>query len=247
LVQGYEGDIPEVFHLIDKIEEAYKLPIVKITVSERLRAKLDKKFNGINISIGQGLEDGIFFPQKTNRYSLKPENIFLIGPSTISVKHIEIGLKAFALVKQQNPSLKLVRISQVETRHKDEEHAGPIADYFVNISPKQVGQILRNKPGLLISPSDAGEGFGLPVLEAMASGVPTVLTDIPSYKSFSTPVDYAKFVKPCSAVSMAQGIVEILNDHQELSRIIKRGLEVASEYSYEKVAQKLEEVLLNAI
>ena len=61
LVQGYEGDIPEVSHLIDKIEEAYKLPLVKITVSERLRVKLEEKMPGNYISIGQGLELELFF------------------------------------------------------------------------------------------------------------------------------------------------------------------------------------------
>ena len=134
--------------------------------------------------------------------------------------------------------MKLIRISQIDTRINEEKLVGPIDDYHINISPNELARIMRNSSGILISPSGSEEGFGLPALEAMACSMPTVLTDIPSYKSFSKPVDYAKFVKQGSAKSMAQGIIEIMDNTFERLRLIKRGLEVASEYSYEKSSKE---------
>jgi glycosyltransferase involved in cell wall biosynthesis len=83
----------------------------------------------------------------------------------------------------------------------------------------------------------------LPALEALASGLPSVLTRIPSYGSFSDPCDYAAFVPADDAEAMAAGICALVQNGKERERLVRRGLEVASHFSYEKVADKLEACL----
>lgn len=82
----------------------------------------------------------------------------------------------------------------------------------------------------LVSPS-LYEGFGLPPLEALAKGVPVVVSDIPVYRELYEGI--AIFVDPNSATSIANGILRVLRtgaakeDCKEFAR--KYDWEIASE------------------
>lgn len=171
------------------------------------------------------------------------ESIVLIGALGISIKRIADGLLAFKAALGKKKDLKLVRVSTMDTREEEEALVGIIDEYHVDLTPLEVGALLRRNRGVLISPSSPGEGFGLPALEAMACGVPTVLTDIPSYRAFSKPRDYALFVPVGAPDKMADALLEISRNTLLKSRLVERGLAVAGEYSYSKVIEKLEACL----
>lgn len=79
------------------------------------------------------------------------------------------------------------------------------------------------------------EGFGIPVLEAMASGVPVVASKTQALTEISN--DSAVFVSPTSAEDIAQKISVVINDRALRGRLIKKGLETAHEYSWVKSAK----------
>ncbi|KPA10800.1 Glycosyl transferase, group 1 domain protein [Candidatus Magnetomorum sp. HK-1] len=180
------------------------------------------------------------------RAILTPYSVFLVGPFTISVKKIEAALTAYRIASEKRKKLKLIRISPVDTRmEEDRLIKKPAHAYHINIPPEQVAQLFRSQNGILLSSSSPGEGFGLPALEAMACAVPTVLTSIPSYKNFSSPQDYAVFVPVDDPEAMAQALMELMDNRDKKKYLIKRGLDVAAQYSYEKVAEKMEILLKN--
>lgn len=247
LVQGYEGDISEISDMGELIQKAYALPVKKMTVSSRLARRLETMFpGGVFHSIGQGLERQWFHPHAdpSARLSQPVDRVFLIGPLIISIKNIRQGLMAFKLIKERLPRMMLFRVSAVDTRSEEEALIGPIDAYYAGARPEQVGEILRSGCGVLMSPSGPGEGFGLPPLEAMACGVPTVLTDIPSYKSFSEPCDYAKFVPEGDCEAMAHSVCDLIQNDEDRMRVVLRGLEVAADYTFEKVAEEMEMFLM---
>lgn len=244
LVQGYEPDIAELKPYQAMVQEAYALPVLRVTISEAMNRVFchrypDQQF----ISVGQGLETNYFYPRsEVSGCGQSVDRIFLMGPLSISFKQIYVGLMAFRMIKHRFPNLRLIRISPVDTRAEEELLIGPIDEYHVHVPPREVGNIFRTGNGIFISPSEAEEGFGLPAIEAMACGVPVVLTDILSYRTFATPCDYAEFASGGDSVSLSDAACILINDPVKRDDHVRRGLEVAAQFSYERVAHALEGV-----
>jgi glycosyltransferase involved in cell wall biosynthesis len=248
LVQGFEGAYKEACEHLELIEQCYSLPVPRLVVSSHLAELVKKKCSDVAcFNIGQGLEHEFFYPCQAGRDPCTGQpidRIFLIGPLTISIKHIKEGLLAYRSLREHSSDLKLVRISAADTRKKEEEILeDQIRDYHVSIAPRRVGEVMREGNGVLISPSDEGEGFGLPALEAMACGVPTVLSSISSFRSFARPVDYAVFVRSPDPGELANAVRNLISDSVERARLIRRGLEVAKMFSYTHIATRLEQAL----
>lgn len=246
LVQGFEGWLLECRHLLHDIDQAYKLQIPKITISKDLALRLTKLYpDNFFISIDQGIEKEFFYPPQdwSRKAEQKPVSLFLVGPWSIAVKQIELGLKAFRLVSKAFSELQLVRICTVDTKRQEQSIVGSINEYHVHIHPDQIGQLFRSKNGLLLAPSGPEEGFGLPPLEAMACAVPVVMSDIPSFTSFAQPVDYARFVRHDDPEDMAAGICELLTSREKRKYLAWRGLQVTARYSFERMAERLERVI----
>jgi glycosyltransferase involved in cell wall biosynthesis len=81
------------------------------------------------------------------------------------------------------------------------------------------------------------EGFGLPVVEAMASGTPVVASAAGAVPEIAG--DAAILVEPGNAVAFAGGIERALADRE---RLVRAGLEQARRYTWAETARKTLEV-----
>ena len=101
--------------------------------------------------------------------------------STIPRKRIDVLLRTFAAVRSEIPEARLVRIGGEFTSEQQELirtlGIDPAAIVVVPYMPQRRLAAVYRRAALVLQPSSA-EGFGLPVAEAMACGVPVVASDL---------------------------------------------------------------------
>jgi glycosyltransferase involved in cell wall biosynthesis len=84
------------------------------------------------------------------------------------------------------------------------------------------------------------EGFGIPILEAFACGVPVITSNCSSMPEIAG--DAAVLVDPYDEQSISQAIANVYNDEGLQKRLIRAGLERNKQFSWTKTAEKTLEV-----
>ncbi|MBI4994575.1 glycosyltransferase, partial [Candidatus Peregrinibacteria bacterium] len=80
-------------------------------------------------------------------------------------------------------------------------------------------------------------GFGLPVLEAMANGVPVITSNRPSLPEVGGDAVY--YVNPNNVSELAGAMKLVLTDEKLSQLMIHKGLEQAKKFSWEHAAVAL--------
>lgn len=80
------------------------------------------------------------------------------------------------------------------------------------------------------------EGFGLPIIEAMAKRVPVITSNVSSMPEVSQ--DAALLIDPYDVAQMAQAIYDVLTDKRLNKKLRDRGLKRAKNFKWEKCAKE---------
>jgi len=102
---------------------------------------------------------------------------------------------------------------------------------------------LYRAANLLVFPS-LYEGFGLPVIEAMACGTPVVCANRSSLPEVAG--DAAMMFDPFDEVALQTSISTMLRDSQIAAKYRQRGLARAAAFSWKRTAERTIEVLIDA-
>lgn len=86
------------------------------------------------------------------------------------------------------------------------------------------------------------EGFGFPILEAFASGIPVVTSKKSSLPEVGG--EAALYVEPQDVISIAEGLKEVVQDETLRKALVQKGKEKLKEFSWEKTAQETFELYL---
>jgi len=101
--------------------------------------------------------------------------------STIPRKRIDVLLGVLAAVSKQRPGTRLWRVGGAFTAAQTARAQALGVDHLVTVLPfvsRPVLAALYRRSSLVVLPSER-EGFGLPVIEALACGTPVVCSDLP--------------------------------------------------------------------
>jgi len=248
LCQGCEFDYAEFSAFKKDIETVYAYPLAKMTVGEWLCERLRSRF-GTDLfpvgCIGQIVDTDIYQPpglMKNLRKLLhrNAAHILLVGMYECSFKGVPTGLDAVKQLREEGFHLQLTRVSPLPLSDTERMHTA-IDQFHERISPLKMAELYR-KADIFLAPSTTSEGFGLPFAEAMASGLPSVASRIPSFLSLAQRQDYAYFVPVGDAEAMAKGIRRILMRRRLRWHLSRRGPQVVRDrFSGETVAKKLED------
>ncbi|MEA2338810.1 MAG: hypothetical protein QOE82_2817 [Thermoanaerobaculia bacterium] len=234
LCQGYEGAFTAYQPIRGEIEAAYRLPIPKLVVTRSL-VDICKQFSDDVTYIGQIVDDD-FFRRRTPTENT-PMRVLLCGESQVDLKGVAEGYGAAVHARWFHQKFDLIRVSPWAPSR--EEPLDTVQEFHVALNTREMTRLMHSCD-VLIAPNHREEGFGLPAAEALASGIPVVMTSIPSYLSFDEKRDYALFAPQENAVELGEKLIELLSDADLRNRLRLRGREVAEQWRSESVAERLE-------
>lgn len=201
---------------VDNLHKAVRI----ITVSESTKTDLINKL-GIGadkIDIVYSGVDPIFRPVESGedkkkwkrKFGLPEGKIILNFGSNLRYKNVETLLMAFKEMIALYPSLYLLRIHPLSPEQKKlARDLGILSNYFEVLSPNDEDLVgLYNCGDIFLSPS-LKEGFGLHVLEAMACGLPLVISKGTSLEEITG--EYGIRVDPLDAGQIAEATLKAIN------------------------------------
>jgi phosphatidylinositol alpha-mannosyltransferase len=100
---------------------------------------------------------------------------------------------------------------------------------------------------LFCSPATGRESFGIVLLEAMASGIPVVASDIPGYRRVVSDEQDGLLVAPRDPSSLARAILRLEKDPSGRDELGRNGVEKAHLYDWPAITAKLEKALQRTI
>ena len=219
---------------------ALNLPIPKIAISPELARRMAPRFPGPWHWVLQAMDLSLWKPAPSLPGK---KRLLLVGPFDGridgAIKGMPQGLLAARLACEAC-GLRLVRLNQLN-QAKEEKRFCKAKHYHHGVLPADVPAIYRSSD-LFLSSSQVVEGFGLPALEALACGLPCVLSDIPSYRDFDDTDDFALWAPPGDAVKMAKRVEQLWRDPELQAHLRRRGPEVAALYEKNRSLDRLESI-----
>jgi len=177
--------------------------------------------------------------QKIAKYGVRPPYLLAVG-TLEPRKNLMLLLQAYDLLrKNANLPHQLViigkqgwqNVQQTELAKRWRESRGIVFTGYVD---QQDLPHLYARAESFLFPS-LYEGFGFPLLEALAVGAPVLASDIPVHREVCG--DAALFADPHNPEEWKAGILKILSDLPMKNKLRKNGFEQVKQFSWEKTAK----------
>ncbi len=112
-----------------------------------------------------------------------------------------------------------------------------------HITPDEVDFTLRSAD-LMVFPSMT-ESFGLGLVEAMAAGCPIAVSDLPY--AHDVCASAAIYFDPTDSVHIAEVVLDVVENKDELARLKKVGVQRKTRFSYNMIAEEIAEVIQKSL
>ncbi len=178
------------------------------------------------------------------RYQLHDEFVLYAG-NVKPHKNLERLIQAFDQVRKQGlDHLKLVLIGDEISKYaalRRAVHQHQLHKYvrFLGYLPEETLAVMYRLAGVFVFPS-LYEGFGLPPLEAMASGTPVVTSNVSSLPEVAG--DAAMLVDPYDPEAIAEAISRVLTDEGLRRDLRQKGLARARQFSWEQSVRRVRDI-----
>ena len=178
------------------------------------------------------------------RYQLQGQFVLYAG-NVKPHKNLERLIDAFHIVRSRGlDQLKLVLIGDEISKYtalRRAVHKHQLHNYvrFLGYLPEDTLAVMYRLAGVFVFPS-LYEGFGLPPLEAMASGTPVITSNVSSLPEVVG--DAALMIDPYEPAAIADAMQRVLEDPALAADLSRRGLARAREFSWERSIARVREI-----
>jgi glycosyltransferase involved in cell wall biosynthesis len=223
-----------------EICEYYGIPYDKVTVI----------YEGASDSFAP-IKDRDLILRRLKKYQIRTKYLLFVG--RIEPRKNIVGvLKAFDyLRKRGHRELCLVIVGHQDKIFRERKLFTEIETLGLESDVLFTGGVSEEDLCALYSGAEAlvypafAEGFGLPVVEAMASGTPVVTSNTTALQEVAGSA--AILVNPHSHEEIARAVESLLSDESLKSALSRRGLDRARKFRWEETAQKTVEVYRQVI
>ena len=195
------------------------------------------KVPGMIVTAPHGVDGAIFRQRTTPQPNAlgRPYVLYVGGRSRY--KNFGVLLEALSMLRKRGHDLGLVLAGGGMLRAAERRSIARVLSSreFLHCFPSDLQLAsLSNGAAAFCFPS-LQEGFGLPVLEAMACGCPAVISDIPVFHEVGG--DAAEYFEPCAAESLAHKMSIVLEDSERRKRLQASGLRRAGTFTWHNTAK----------
>ncbi|MCD5383972.1 glycosyltransferase family 4 protein, partial [candidate division WOR-3 bacterium] len=226
---GYRWYVGASFRFFDK-----KTIVVQ---GQWLNDMLAKRHRRKGIVINPGVDTKIFYPRGPQK---RDRRIITHIAHSGYWKGLSDTIEAIRYVYKECKNIELVTL----TRIPDYKPCGDFPERVIrNANSDEIAE--QHSSASLFVSSSIFEGCPLSPLEAMACGLPCVLTRSTGIDDYAVDRYNCILVPPKNPEALAKGILSVLRDKDLAKKIGKDGLETAKRFTWEKMVDKFEKVLKN--
>jgi len=162
-------------------------------------------------------------------------------------KGIHVLLEAFARVAQEHPEAVLLIVGDGDLRAEYEARAASLGDrvrFIGRVPDADLPDLYRSAAVHVLPSIDRSEAFGLVTLEAAASGVPSIVSDLPGVRAVVEPGVTGLRVPPGAAAALSDAILTLLKDPARAETMGRAARDRAERlYARDKAARAVVEAL----
>jgi len=157
-------------------------------------------------------------------------------------KNLEGLLKAFELYRARGGEYELLIVGAGMWTASETNHDG--VHYAGRLGREELAEVMREAEGLVFVPWF--EGFGVPIVEAFASGVPVIASNTTAMPEVCGGAA-AALVDPANANEISEAMSLLETDESLRNQAIQAGLVRANEFSWDDSARLLMESIEKVI
>lgn len=163
--------------------------------------------------------------------------------TSVERKNLKRLIAAFEILKSNFRDLKLVVVGDRDIKEKlkpeiDIHKLHDSINFTGYLDPERLSY-LYNRAELFVFPS-LYEGFGLPVLEAMACGCPVITSNVSALPEVAG--NSAVLVDPYNIEQISQAMEKVLTDRELRKTLKEDGLKRVMNFSWDKAAKEVIEI-----
>jgi len=237
---GIFGDIPptEVDRVRNHLKECYSQRVFLAAVSPVVARLLHVRYGRKAVVIPNGVDTDLFHPDNPP----KTPTVLLVGDPRYEFKGFRVALSALQKVWNLGYRFSVNWVCQARIHVRGIEF--PLK-YYVNPPQSQLPMFYRQATLLLFA--SWYEGFGMPPLEAMASGLPVVATSCGGITTYAASEMNALLAQPGDVSSLAAAVIRLFEDPLTRNRLSRMGRQTALHFQWSHTIQRLEQALAKAV